>query len=108
MKSHDTFCDDPPSTSGDFARFVLLLWNTALVADRCYEEIDGARVTARETFEHLVERLATIRVDFEALSPVEKTAMRHNLEALEDHERDLRRLLDASPVQQRPSWAASS
>ncbi len=63
---------------GDFARFVMLLWNTTLMADRCYEEVDGSSAVARETFEQLLGRLATIRSDFAAPSPVEQTAIRHS------------------------------
>ncbi len=87
--------DTPLQAHGDFARFVMLLWNTALMVDRCFEELEDSPATARETFGHLVGRVSTIRNDFDGLSPVEQTAVRHNIDALAEHARDLHRLLES-------------
>ena len=106
MTGHNTTRGDgEPSALGfrrDLAAFSSLVTGTQLVAVRCrnYMVTEGP---ARETFDYLMLRLASIRGRYRDLSPIEQDAVWLEVVALEEEARVLRHRLSKYEQHEAPS-----
>lgn len=88
----ETLTELPAGWSAQLAGLAQLLAGTELVAERCRHEI-AVGGNARDTLDYLLERVATVKEAFRALTPVEQDAVWLDLVALLQEARDLRTLV---------------
>lgn len=83
-----------PRVSGNrrLGELIELLWGTVFTVERCLDELAGSG-SGMETYQHLLERVASLRIGYFELSELEQGALRHNMAMLEDELEDLTKLL---------------
>lgn len=70
----------------------MLLWEAGFTVERCLDEL-AASGSGIETYQLVLERVASLRVGYSELSRLEQSALGHNMAALEDELESLTMIL---------------